>query len=354
MIGNFNTSRLYYAGFLLAAGLALTSHRAVAQDGEIATNLQCLRYVQASERDLGIPAGLLMSISFVETGRQASDGKTVAWPWTINANGKGSFYDSKEEAVAAARKLLDQGQRSIDVGCLQINLRYHPNAFNSVDEAFDPATNVAYGAKFLKSLHDLQGSWPNAVERFHSSDDGRRAEYRDKVLAFWNDEARTMIFDAVTSENIDTPYHRAQRDFVAARYDQALAKYQSVVDDHPKDRIGLLGLAMSYEKLSRIEEANQSYMRYLAVEQTNESVAAHVINTVMKQPPAAARSTLEAYVKAGVNRPDFFSALAQAASASGDDLGALAYAAAAAKAAPQVATYQLNAGILADRRGCLH
>src|SRR5690606_25862542 len=97
-------------------------------------------------------------------------------------NGQGRYFDSKEEAVAETRKLLDAGSRSIDVGCMQINLRYHPNAFRSIEDAFDPAMNVAYGAQFLKSLHELQGSWPNAVERFHSSEDGRRAEYREKVL----------------------------------------------------------------------------------------------------------------------------------------------------------------------------
>jgi tetratricopeptide (TPR) repeat protein len=333
----------------LAAAACGTAPAAMAQDDDIAVELQCLRYIQAYERSMAIPVGLLASISLVESGRPGPDGKLVAWPWTINVNGKGTFFDTKEEAVNAVRKLMDEGQRSIDVGCMQINLRYHPNAFTSIDEAFNPASNVAYGAKFLKSLHDLQGSWPNAVERFHSSDDGRRAEYRDKVLAFWNDQARNMIMDTVMAENTDTPYHKALRAFVAGDYAQAVQQYESIVDGNPKDRIGLLGLAMTYEKMGRAEEAAASYMHYLVVEPTNESVAAHIADGIMHQPPAQARAQLEAYLKAGVRRDDFLSLLSQVCSTLGDDAHAITYAVAAAKAAPNVAIYQLNAGILADR-----
>ena len=120
------------------------------------------------------PQGLLTAISLVETGTPTDpDERLMAWPWTINVNGEGKFFDTKEAAVAEVRALIDQGQRSIDVGCMQVNLRYHPNAFRSLDDAFDPSTNVAYGAQFLKSLHQLQGAWAAAVERYHSSDDGQ-------------------------------------------------------------------------------------------------------------------------------------------------------------------------------------
>ena len=129
---------------------------AQAQDAD-APEQQCLRYVQSYERANQIPLGLLTAISFVEAGRAGSDGKVVAWPWTTNVGGESHYYDTKEQAIAETQKLLDEGTRSVDVGCMQINLRYHPTAFKSLEEAFDPATNIAYATKFLKSLHDLQG-----------------------------------------------------------------------------------------------------------------------------------------------------------------------------------------------------
>jgi tetratricopeptide (TPR) repeat protein len=340
------TTRLAGIAFTAFALAAPTAARA--QD-DLAPDLQCLRYIQAQERAQTIPAGLLTAISLVEAGRPNASGQRVAWPWTLNVNGKGMFYETKEEAVKAARQFMDEGQRSIDVGCLQINLRYHPNAFKNLDDAFDPATNVAYGASFLKSLHELQGSWPNAVERFHSSDDGRRAEYREKVLAAWNDDARALITDTVMSENTDTPYHHALRDFAEGHFAQALSKYQAIVDEAPKDRLGLLGLAMTYERLGRIAEAHQSYARYLAVEPGADRVAAHVVQMILKQPPADARRLLENYAKAGVARADFMSALAEVLTREGDATDALSYAKAAAEREPTVAMYQLNAGILADR-----
>ena len=54
------------------------------------------------------------------------------------------------------------------VGCMQINLMHHKKAFPSIEAAFDPAINVAYGAKYLAVLHRETSSWFTAVKRYHS------------------------------------------------------------------------------------------------------------------------------------------------------------------------------------------
>ena len=71
------------------------------------------------------------------------------WPWAINADGAARYFDSKPAAVAWTRLALDRGVRQIDVGCMQINLQSHPTAFRDLDEAFDPAANADYAARFL-------------------------------------------------------------------------------------------------------------------------------------------------------------------------------------------------------------
>lgn len=309
----------------------------------------CLRYVQSYERNFRIPQGLLMAVAFVESGRDIGGGDRVPWPWTVNVNGDGAFFTSKADAIAAVRKSMDEGERSIDVGCMQINLRYHPNAFKDLDQAFDPAANVAYGAQYLQSLFKLQGTWAKAVERYHSSDSGNRSEYREKVLAFWNDDARRMILSAVAAEDTDTPYHRAVRDFAAGRYAQALDKYQGLVDANPRDRLALLGLGMSFQGLGRNKEAEQAYARTLMVEPENEEAMARLLRLVSNSPPDEARARLEALIKAGVNRPELTAALGELTSAAGDQQRALEYFSAAAAMAPDVGMYQLNAGIAADR-----
>ena len=113
----------------------------------------CRSAVAAAERGSGIPAHLLAAISRVESGRRdPATGAVHPWPWTVNAEGQGVFYDTKAEAVAAVRAMQASGVRSIDVGCGQINLMHHPDAFPNLELAFDPQANAAYAAQFLKAL----------------------------------------------------------------------------------------------------------------------------------------------------------------------------------------------------------
>jgi Transglycosylase SLT domain len=127
----------------------------------------CLAHIDKAEKTNKIPEGLLKSIGFAESGRTV-DGRRGAWPWTVNAQGEGRYFDSKDEAVAFVQELQAQGVSVIDVGCMQVNLHHHPEAFASLDAAFDPATNVAYAAKFLTWLHDETKDWATSARYYHS------------------------------------------------------------------------------------------------------------------------------------------------------------------------------------------
>ncbi len=87
------------------------------------------------------------------------------WPWTIDADGVGQFFATKAQAVAAVAALQAQGVRSIDVGCMQVNLMHHPDAFASLDQAFDPAANSAFAVRFLNALYRRTESWPKVDRR---------------------------------------------------------------------------------------------------------------------------------------------------------------------------------------------
>ncbi len=75
--------------------------------------------------------------------------------------------------------------RSIDVGCMQVNLMYHPNAFASLDEAFDPSANAQYAARFLNALYGASGSWVQATAAYHSETPAIGADYQRRVMARW-------------------------------------------------------------------------------------------------------------------------------------------------------------------------
>lgn len=147
----------------------------------------CAAAVHDSETRYPVPGGLLGTIAKVESGRPISAMSDVrAWPWTIDADGRGYFFESKAAAVAWAKLALARGGVNfMDIGCMQVDLQMHPGAFRSIDDAFDPATNVDYGARYLRQLHDADanGNWYVAVGLYHSHTPMLAAAYRDRVAA---------------------------------------------------------------------------------------------------------------------------------------------------------------------------
>jgi hypothetical protein len=73
----------------------------------------------------------------------------------------------------------------LDVGCMQVDLRMHPHAFVSLEQAFDPTANAEYGARFLRELHDgiAGGNWFTAIGLYHSQTPVLAALYRQQVAA---------------------------------------------------------------------------------------------------------------------------------------------------------------------------
>jgi hypothetical protein len=140
-----------------------------------------------AERLYALPSGLLLAIGRVESGRwDATYRRTVPWPWAIDAAGEARLVENKEAAVSLTRSLQVGGLRNIDVGCFQINLQNHPVAFADLEQAFDPAANAQYAARFLTSLRTRLGGWEEAVAAYHSSLPARGVPYRKAVLATWS------------------------------------------------------------------------------------------------------------------------------------------------------------------------
>ena len=177
----------------LAAALCVVAQAAAAfPNAPAATEagLLCRYAIQQAEAGSGMPQHLLGAIARVESGRpDPLTGRLHPWPWTINAEGKGYFFDSKAEAVQFARGLQARGVQSFDTGCLQVNVMYHPDAFRSLEDAFDPLTNARYAVKFLTELRDKSGSWDTASAWYHSANPDLGGPYRVKVVAAIASEA---------------------------------------------------------------------------------------------------------------------------------------------------------------------
>jgi hypothetical protein len=150
----------------------------------------CEAAVVTAEHRAGLPADLLRAISLTESGRvDAADGRT--------------------RAVAAVRRLQARGVRSVDVGCLQVNLMYHPDAFVSLEEAFDPAANARYAAGFLNALYADRKTWAGAIAAYHSETPALGDPYRVLVMTRWqNGNLRALPMRSV----LESAYRDFARD----------------------------------------------------------------------------------------------------------------------------------------------
>ena len=115
----------------------------------------------------GVPVEVLLAVALTETG-QHRDGRMRAWPWAINREGKGYWFKTRDEALAFGQQSLAAGRTSFDVGCVQINYRWHGHAFPSLEDMFDPEWTATYAAQFLRTLYEERGSWSEAAGAYHS------------------------------------------------------------------------------------------------------------------------------------------------------------------------------------------
>ena len=159
-----------------------TQREAKAQNIVIRDDI-CGMAVTKAEKDYLIKPELLHTIASVESGIWSKKyARRIAWPWTVQANGKGYYYQSKEEAVAAIKVFLEEGNNNIDVGCMQINLKYHGHAFKNIEEALDPEKNVAYSAKFLRKLYKENGEdWQKTAMQYHSKNYEKGMTYKERL-----------------------------------------------------------------------------------------------------------------------------------------------------------------------------
>jgi hypothetical protein len=138
----------------------------------------CERAALIASRESGVPSDVLLAIALTETGRTL-DGSRRPWPWTLNLGGPGHWFQTRAEAEARLAQELASGRRNIDVGCFQINHRWHGEAFAVPSAMFDPLANARHAAAFLRDLHAEFGDWMSAAGAYHSRTATLASRYRD-------------------------------------------------------------------------------------------------------------------------------------------------------------------------------
>lgn len=152
----------------------------------------CEQAALRAASESGVPADVLLAIALVETGRSI-DGRMRPWPWAANAEGRGYWFTSHDDAAAFARQRLEQGRPSFDLGCFQINWRWHGHQFDRPEALLDPLTAARYAAHFLSALHAELGDWEAAAGAYHSRTPYLAKRYRARFRQHRAGLARTGL-----------------------------------------------------------------------------------------------------------------------------------------------------------------
>ena len=128
--------------------------------------------VKNAEHTHNIRPGLLTAIGKVESSMK---------PYVINHRGRSLYFKNIAEASQHARKLIARGQNNFSVGCFQLHYKTHGKQFPSIEKMFEPSRNIEYAAKLLKKLYRQNGTWKQAVGKYHSAKPHLSARYVLKV-----------------------------------------------------------------------------------------------------------------------------------------------------------------------------
>tara|TARA_A100001011_G_scaffold14293_1_gene15108 strand:- start:1135 stop:2007 length:873 start_codon:yes stop_codon:yes gene_type:complete len=153
----------------------------------------CEKIANRIESETNLPIHLLSSISRVEAGRKLSSGEVKGWPWSINHAGKGLYFETKKGALKYLKNAVSNGSKNIDVGCMQLNYRWHKGAFSSLDDMFDPEKNIQYAAKFVKELYGRHQNWKDVIKHYHSNKKKFNVPYYQKVSKVWNKQKENKL-----------------------------------------------------------------------------------------------------------------------------------------------------------------
>lgn len=155
----------------------------------------CDRAAATAAHRWDVPIDVLRAISLTETGRRSA-GAFRPWPWTVNMEGEGAWFDTPDDARSHVDRHMARGARSFDVGCFQINFRWHGHEFASIDAMFDPTENADYAARFLSKLYAEMGDWGRAAGAYHSRTPSLSRKYRKRFEAHLASMADSPLPDA--------------------------------------------------------------------------------------------------------------------------------------------------------------
>ncbi len=129
---------------------------------------------------------LLYAIAIKETMMQKKDSeKGLITPhlWAMNSPTlPGKYYDNQLELIHNIKKLTAKNIKNIDIGVMQINVKWHAYRVNSIYELTDPRTNIKVGADILNDALRSTNDVIKGVGRYHNPKNKIALKYGSHVL----------------------------------------------------------------------------------------------------------------------------------------------------------------------------
>ncbi|MBL8561989.1 MAG: transglycosylase SLT domain-containing protein [Gemmobacter sp.] len=138
----------------------------------------CDQAAQIAAQETGVPLAVLQALTRAETGR-GGGAQLEPWPWAVNQAGQGHWFDSAAEAEQFVEAQLEFGYSNLDVGCFQLNHRWHSKGFSSLAAMFQPQENAIYAARYIAEKYQETGDWVLAAGAYHSG----TVEHAEKYAA---------------------------------------------------------------------------------------------------------------------------------------------------------------------------
>ncbi|QBB14542.1 transglycosylase SLT domain-containing protein [Edwardsiella piscicida] len=151
-----------------------------------AIDLQGTIFDKAAKK-YGIDPLIIYSVSLAESASGRGNDSISPWPWTLRVPDAPYYEKSEEKAKERLVELIRLYGGRIDVGFMQVNLRWNGHRVSSPTDLLNPETNVMIGSEVLsEAIKSSPSDLEFGIGRYHSwNDEARARNYGSRILAIY-------------------------------------------------------------------------------------------------------------------------------------------------------------------------
>ena len=127
---------------------------------------------------------LLYSVALTESAFSTQAQVVAPHPWTLRTSKTAYYLKDEEDTIRQLKQLESDGVTSIDVGLMQVNLRWHRKRVKDSADLVKPAKNLEVGSLILlEALKKYPNDEYKALGYYHSPSDAERGlNYASRVM----------------------------------------------------------------------------------------------------------------------------------------------------------------------------